>query len=353
MKKLIYIIIAALTIGLAGCDNDFYSGIDGSADDKVTKLMDEWQKDLMASEYGWFADIMTEKGIYRFWMDFQEKDVVTMYTDNLMYKEYNGVPQNSTYRFQQYQSPTLVFDTYSYLSIINDPNNGISGGDSNKGLWTDFEFRIISYEDGVFWMLGRINNVPASLTKATQAEFEQVQNGRLMNQLEAVSAFAAGKTMEYKVDGTIVSVIMKERSFTTVHMEGSNAEIDKSYTYLRMDNGDMIFVTPFTINGKTFTKVQWNEADQSYEKLVDEGGAFYPLEFVDKPSYDINQIFGLDKPFKRLRFYYDSDFIAQLGGSSNPVHGAMSGTSMLGAMLFGVAFSMVLIICIGTGTVLS
>lgn len=167
MKKLSSILLSlCAVVFLAGCEEKVIT-MDGSADARVDAMIKSYIDELASAEHGWIADVMTDEGYYRFYMTFTDDNKVTMYTDNINYPSLNGVPKTSTFNIRSLQRPTLSFDTYSYLTIINDPDNNISGGSGNMGLGTDFEFEIDSYADGVFSLTGRVNRVDASLRKAT------------------------------------------------------------------------------------------------------------------------------------------------------------------------------------------
>ena len=179
MRKYISILILLASAAVHTACNESTVTMDDSVDVRVDSAMKGYQAQLAGAEFGWFADIETSKGFYRFWMDFADNNMVTMFTDNLDYPELNGIPRTSTYMFHAYQRPVLTFDTYNYLHIISDPNDAISGGTGNLGLKTDFEFEIDEVTDDVFTMTGRINRIKATLTRATEAEMQAVKQGQL------------------------------------------------------------------------------------------------------------------------------------------------------------------------------
>jgi hypothetical protein len=323
MKRFIYILAAAATIALGGCTKEVVSDLTGGSDERANALVGEWRGELIAAEHGWLANVTTSDGIYRFWMDFQEKDVVTMYTDNLRYPDNNGVPQNSSYRLQAFRAPTIVFDTYSYLSQLNDPDNSISGGEENLGLVTDFEFEIVDYVDGKFTLRGRMNAVPASLTRATEQEYRAVREGRLMDQLGTIPAYSAGKTLEFTVGDKTVAVILRQRNLTAVTTGGGDVGVQRTFTYVSMANGDILFDSPLEVDGVKFSGLKWDEANSSYELLLSDTGEFR-LAAVDRPSFPMHEVYGMGKAFKRLRFFYDEQLSLLRGlGTSNPVYSGM------------------------------
>jgi hypothetical protein len=50
------------------------------------------------------------------------------------------VLKESSYRLKALQQPTLIFDTYSYLHLLSDPDPNVAGGIAGKGYNSDFEF---------------------------------------------------------------------------------------------------------------------------------------------------------------------------------------------------------------------
>ena len=119
MRKYISILILLASAAVHTACNESTVTMDDSVDVRVDSAMKGYQAQLAGAEFGWFADIETSKGFYRFWMDFADNNMVTMFTDNLDYPELNGIPRTSTYMFHAYQRPVLTFDTYNYLSLIH------------------------------------------------------------------------------------------------------------------------------------------------------------------------------------------------------------------------------------------
>ena len=179
MRKYISLFVLMASTAVYTACNESTVTMDDSVDVRVDSAMKGYQAQLAGAQYGWLVDVETNKGFYRFWMDFADNDMVTMFTDNLDYPEYNGIPRTSTYKFHAYQRPVLTFDTYNYLHIISDPNDAISGGSGNLGLKTDFEFEIEEVTDDLFTMTGRINRIKATMQRATEAEMEAAKQGKL------------------------------------------------------------------------------------------------------------------------------------------------------------------------------
>src|SRR5204862_5715275 len=77
------------------------------------------------------------------------------------------------------QQPSLLFDTYSYLHVLADPNPDVNGGTVGGGLFSDFEFYFDSNSADTIQLVGRLNGSKMSLVKATPAEENAYNSGQL------------------------------------------------------------------------------------------------------------------------------------------------------------------------------
>jgi hypothetical protein len=189
MKIYAKIIVAALLVAVAaGCEPYKVSGLDNSVDARINELIDSYVDELIGTDdeedFGWLGSIKTNEGYYQYWFDFHPDGKVDIFTDNWHYPALKIQKDlTATYTFRAFQRPTLTFDTYSFIHLMNDPDNNISKGNNNKGLETDFEFEVVRYdpEQEVFHMQGRFNKVNAIFRKASKPEKEGVEKGRMMD----------------------------------------------------------------------------------------------------------------------------------------------------------------------------
>ena len=130
MIKYIFIILSVL---LLGCDKMEDNVFSENPDDRLQKTEEEYRQTILAAPNGWFLAINTKKeGAYRFWMSFTEEGKVAMLAD--MDATYSGigetslVPSGSTWQLKALLAPSLIFETYSYLHLLADPDNNIIGG---------------------------------------------------------------------------------------------------------------------------------------------------------------------------------------------------------------------------------
>lgn len=299
MRKYISILILMASTAVYTACNESTVTMDNSVDVRVDSAMKGYQAQLAGAEFGWFADIETSKGFYRFWMDFADNNMVTMFTDNLDYPEYNGIPRTSTYMFHAYQRPVLTFDTYNYLHIISDPNDAISGGSGNLGLKTDFEFEIDEVTDDLFTMTGRINRIKATLTRATEAQMQAVKQGKLQEVLRNAPSYKPNLYCYLDVNGLTVDVKLSTRTVLFLYKIGSAPQIDAVETHTDLVTKDLVFDTPVTINGVEIKGLKY-QGDASDTFITDSDT---PILVRSKATANIGMeaCFGVEKYYTILR----------------------------------------------------
>jgi hypothetical protein len=350
MKK--FIKFLPLLCGLcfaSACEREIVSSLDNSVDDRINTLIDSvYVKALKSSEYGWMASIGTAAGYYRFWMDFRDSNVVIMQTDNPMYEsQYKGVPEASTYIFKALQRPTLIFDTYSYLSLINDPSPSISGAGSTnyKGLSTDFEFEVEKYENEMFYMAGRFNKVKAVLKKASEKEKDGVEAGLMMELPDQVATEMKNRYIKATQDGTeiVMKVYDNRRLYIFWYDEaGDKGEEKIGYYNVEVDGSRSLFfpeepkVSIIPITGLHYDAAQgkydyFSAADPSL--LIDVDISYSP------PSFPISKIFGYagsGKVFDEL--HYPMGFASDLPSGSEAKSSAELMAKFLGAAILCLGY---------------
>ncbi len=297
MKKYLLIFLMPLAMLLATACDDGYEPIMEEVDARLDSTIATYYDELASAENGWLANIPTSKGIYRFWMQFTDNNRVTMYTDNLMYPEYRRTGKQSTFRIQGLQRPTLIFDTYSYLAIINDPDPSISGGsaDDNQGLETDFEFEIASFDGTTFELLGRRNRVKATLTMATAAEAAAVEQGALMGVQETLQEYMAHEGYDYiELDNDKIAVNFGLHKISLQYVRGSNRVVTvSSDSYVDLD-GNIVLSEPLVVKGTIISSFLWNAATKSYSAM---SAQRLPVRIQSEAIIGLSAMLGGDKGF--------------------------------------------------------
>ena len=178
-KRFLYYILA-LTL-VASCKRDDDHVFDKSPDERINETLKAYQATLTGSQYGWNGSLHTADGtLYRFYFSFTDSNRVQMLGD---FDSTSGSElKESSYRLKALQQPSLIFDTYSYLHVLSDPDGSVNGGTDGEGLKADFEYAIDSVGTDSISLTGRVNGSKLTMTKASQSDkiiwtSKQVGNG--------------------------------------------------------------------------------------------------------------------------------------------------------------------------------
>lgn len=350
MRIHIKLLIAAVAvISVAGCQRYRVSGLDNSVDARINDLIDSYVDELVASEHGWLATINTSKGYYQFWFDFHKDNQVTMYTDNSDYAKYKTEAQETTYAFRALQRPTLTFDTYSYLHIINDPDHSISKGSGNngKGLVTDYEFEVVRFdqEADVFYMQGRFNKVNAIFRKASVDDKIGVEEGLMMDRLNTV--FLDTRWMNKYIRGQhgsseiAVKLYDRRNMYQFWYNTRSGKGIDEmGYYNVEVDKSDnLFFPEPIEMESAKITGLRFDATLNTFDAfLTEDKNVTIPVVVSSTPpEFRLSEVFGSVNSGKM----YDEGIGAGLGSAVGSGH-TSDALDMLGRFLTYEGFNLVL-----------
>lgn len=163
IRYLVYILLAAMIF--TSCKKDLHSSVfDKSSDQRLNALLANYQSILVAAPYGWVAKVLpnpdNNDNIYAFWFKFNDSNRVVS-------RWQNQPALTSSYRLKAMQQPELIFDTYTYLHLLADPERKVPGAQLGTGLRSDFELEIISGTVDSFVLKGKYNGSDVVLSKAT------------------------------------------------------------------------------------------------------------------------------------------------------------------------------------------
>jgi len=260
MKKIIFYILAVTTIG--GC-NKHENVFNESPDERVNEALATYKKALTASEYGWKGLIYPaglKGGVVSFYFKFDETNRVEMFSD---FDSASAIsPMTASYRLKALQQPALLFDTYSYVHVLADPDGAVNGGSYGAGLISDFEFAINGIAGDSIKLTGRFNKSKALLVKATQAEmqgyYDKKYSNRIFNNISKYITYfkrlVVGDTQyEIQVNRSTRTII-----FTWVDADGTIRTYTTGYYY----TPDGIALSPAFSDGTTtissFNNISWN-----------------------------------------------------------------------------------------------
>ncbi len=134
MKKILYALILITTI--VSCKKD-KAAFDKDADDRINEQLTSYQSVIVGSANGWTATLKTRLGmVFSFYFRFNDSNRVFMSSD--FDTTTAGVQKESSFRLKSLQQPCLLFDTYSYIHILADPDASVDNGNYGSGLMSDF-----------------------------------------------------------------------------------------------------------------------------------------------------------------------------------------------------------------------
>ncbi len=260
MKNIFWIVL--LLLGVASCTQE-ESVFEQTADERINAALDGYQQQLLAAPYGWKAVVYPGAGgVYSFYMNFNDKNRVTMYSDFSLVAA--STAKESSYRLKALQTPSLLFDTYSYLHLLADPHPNVNGGNAGEGLVSDYEFSFQAESDNSenMVLIGTKNNTRMVLVKATQNESVAYARGDL------AKSFLFANISKYPtyfkritVGGVVYEIIVDQSSRNIIFnwLEGSTP---KSFTtgYYYSSTG-VSFISPFTNGSQTingFSDIVWD-----------------------------------------------------------------------------------------------
>lgn len=168
-KSLLFICLVIAAISACHKAEDDVFG--NSPDNRVNDTLTRYQTMLTSAPHGWKMILLPagmSGGVFSFYMEFNDSNRVKMLGD------YNAdvavTMKESSYRLKLLQQPSLLFDTYSYLHVLADPDGSVNGGVYGEGLYSDFEFSLDSIRGDTILLTGRYHESKAMLVAATAEE---------------------------------------------------------------------------------------------------------------------------------------------------------------------------------------
>lgn len=294
MKRILQCVLIGFLLIFASCKKDDTRVFSESADVRVQQALNNFQTTLGSATDGWIATIATkEGGGYSFWMQFDDQNRVKMLSD---FDSVTTVDvSEASFRLKALQQPTLIFDTYSYIHLLADPNGRVNGGSNGTGLVSDFEFYLTdsalekinkdpqSITD--LNLIGRYNETVLKLKKATTAEKTAYLNRGLYSSIEQILLY----------------------------------QIDHPFVYLKDKAGKLYQVTADPATKKL--TLTWVDEDKATYKSCDFAFSLYGMEVLDSLAFNealISRI-TFDKKETKLVAQLDNGGIADVLVSDRPI----------------------------------
>jgi hypothetical protein len=263
MKKTFLYLLFAST-AFFSCENKDDTLFEESADTRLNAALASYEKKLVEAPYGWNAIIYPAGGgTYGFYFKFNDQNRVVMYSD--FSESSAATSKESSYRLKAMQTPSLIFDTYSYLHVLSDPDEEVNGGVRGEGLQSDFEFSIFpdSIGEDRIAFVGRKNQSRLVLTKATQAQATAYTNGELSKALLFNNISKYQTYFKRITVGNVTYELTPNQIARTLKLTWLDGNTPRNFTTGYYFSGSsLMFVTPLVNGSQTitgFTNFSWNE----------------------------------------------------------------------------------------------
>ncbi|MDR0659349.1 MAG: DUF4302 domain-containing protein [Prevotellaceae bacterium] len=322
MKTKILTLLLAASVLFTACDLKEDYTFDETPDERLIRVLEEYSETLTSAPNGWMLSVNTEiSGGFTHWVTFDKSNRVVMLSDldatwivNPSWGDQSTSvkPIESSYRLKAMQLPSLIFDTYTYIHLLADPQAkdneyrpGNGGAVNGEGLKSDFEFYFQGIDNGKVYLRGRYYNTLAVLTPATPEEAQAALSGDLKTVHEDFSAYLDANFVNAvaTVNDQPIWLRLGSRSMTCLFSSDTRTEQVSAGLYLDMlsqtssaPTSNMYFFEPIEINGVKFTQIRWQ--DNGYH-LVDIEGKTYPI--TDAATPPIKLRLGPGKDYIRMR----------------------------------------------------
>lgn len=290
MKKLIY--LCALLLIAAACKKEKIESVfEQQPEERAGALLAELESALLDAPYGWKASLNTVVGGgYGFYVQFNEDETLEMLSD--FNESSRSELKESTWRVKWGMAASLIFDTYNYIAMPQDPNPNVNGGAGGQGLQSDVEFEYVRMNGDSVILKGKRYKQKLVMVKLDQAAQEAYRSGEYATAVNAMQQFFAQNVNNYiEIDGLEPKVEVKMnhsgKTFDFQYMDASDQVHSFTCKY-NYDLGGINFNVPIEVEGTFF------------EKGLLKDGVLYLYDQDDK-EYEVKQN---PTPLSKLEILY-------------------------------------------------
>lgn len=171
----------------------------------------------------------------------------------------NEKSSESTFNLNFGQGPVLSFDTYSILHYYSDPdvfNNDVT-------LGGDYEFVLHSRTDDRIVAVGKKNRTEFVMTRVNDGEENRARLQLRLNPdfKKGYSIFFALKTKS----GRLADFTLSEDQESAILRYKSGTQPMEFISKLNFTADGFLFDTPFTIDGESISKLDWDEDTNTFK----------------------------------------------------------------------------------------
>jgi len=292
MKKYIYpaYLLLLLITSLSACKKNDPDYFGKTPTERSTEALSKYQAQLTGATNGWRAILYPNGGgVYLFSIKFGADNKVSMLSD--IDAETSTTSNESAYSIKQLQAPSLVFDTYSYIHLLSDPDPNVLGGNSGAGYSSDFEFSFDKMSGDTVTLIGNKNGSKLTLVKAaTAAEYTSFTTGTtaVFTTLSALRTYFKRVTIGTTACEVKIDQGNKVLTFSYLDAGKSFKTVSSSF-YIDGSTNVMVLINPVTIGATTITTIKAIAGDTGAHIInaTINGTAIQIIEAVEPLKYDL------------------------------------------------------------------
>lgn len=310
MKK-IFLCIAVLSIVISCKKTSYVAKFDKLPQERAAEQIQLVSTTLTGATNGWIATLPTQAGGgYGFYMSFDNAENVVMYGD--MTATSASTSGASYYRIKQDLGTGLIFDTYNYISMLDDPNASVLGGAAKIGYSSDIEFTYDRMTADSIIFIGKKYRQPFKLVKATAAQKASYLAGGYKTAIDKFTTTLAGVKNPYIELGSGAQLVKIGVSVNTTNNLTLGKRVDLSglatdgkvltgtgkYAF-KLDGAD-ILGSGILINGVRLVRILFKDATTL--AFYDDKGTEYIIKSNPSPLTPLASLFGFPTtfPYKRI-----------------------------------------------------
>ncbi|MGB3063943.1 DUF4302 domain-containing protein [Sphingobacterium thalpophilum] len=302
MNRIFLNFLAGCLLFAVACKKDDVENVFGQKpEERISDTLTFIRNELVNAPNGWKGGFSTgAKGGFGFYFNFKDDQTVDMLSD---YSTSSGNElKSSTYRVSPLFTPTLIFDTYNYITIMQDPAPD-AGGAAGSGFKSDIEFLYERHNADTLFFTGKKYRQPFTLIRLSKEEQESYLNGGLN-----------------KFNTDFTNLLNNNYGFTYFDNAGGgkiSLEIDyigkmANFVYVNSSGGiDSVYQTSYYTTSSSYNLVKPVKiVDKQIRSFVIKGNVIEgestdntttTLKSQTSPAlYSVSDAFGNSKPFKKM-----------------------------------------------------
>lgn len=300
MKRVIYLSLLLLLFVVTGCKKDRDVAPGERPEERMAFALTELRENLLSAPYGWNAYMTTAQGNgFSFYFDFDENDRVISLSD--FDEETSSIPFESGYRLRAVMSASLLFDTYSYIHLLADPNPSVAGGTVARGYNTDFEFEYYgSGKNDSLLLVGKTRRMPFFMMPATQSEQTQYMNGEFTDRIAAMNTYIGNNPNLYLELSSGFSPAFlfnpgSKTAISAINVDGEDFVFNIPYVYTL---SGVRFPIPLYFGTDTITHIDLTSSTTA--KAVMKDGTEYDMDNAERSLLPLRLIFNYNGTFNTI-----------------------------------------------------